>query len=284
MIKQRKNVLIEGSRDRKIVLDVIWDDDFEERPVVVFCHGYKGFKDWGAWNAMSNYFAEQGFSFVKFNFSYNGGTEKEVMDFPDLEAFSKNNFTTELNDLGKVIDWCIEETWNKSSGIVSDRIFLIGHSRGGAIALLKSAEDKRVKKLCTWAAVADLAWRFRDEVQLKKWEEEGVTYVENARTGQQLPHLYQFYEDFKKNEQRLNPILAAGKIEIPWLIIHPEDDESVPVEHALELSSANLQAELLLLESGGHTFETSHPQSNPAFPDLFKSVCSTTTGFFFGED
>ena len=37
-----------------------------------------------------------------------------------------------------------------------NNIILIGHSRGGAIAILKASEDARIKKLITWAAVCDL--------------------------------------------------------------------------------------------------------------------------------
>ena len=75
------------------------------KPIVIFCHGYKGFKDWGAWNLMAEAFAEAGFFFIKFNFSHNGGTVEQPIDFPDLEAFGNNNYTKELDDLESVIDW-----------------------------------------------------------------------------------------------------------------------------------------------------------------------------------
>jgi len=54
---------------------------------------------------MAESFANAGFFFIKFNFSHNGGTVKQPIDFPDLEAFGNNNYTKELDDLETVIDW-----------------------------------------------------------------------------------------------------------------------------------------------------------------------------------
>ena len=52
---------------------------------------------------MAKEFAKDGFCFIKFNFSHNGGTVEQPIDFPDLEAFGNNNYTKELDDLESVI-------------------------------------------------------------------------------------------------------------------------------------------------------------------------------------
>ena len=54
---------------------------------------------------MPDYFVKAECIFVKINFSHNGGTVSQPIDFPDLEAFGQNNFSLELDDLGLVIDW-----------------------------------------------------------------------------------------------------------------------------------------------------------------------------------
>ena len=41
-------------------------------PVVVCCHGFKGFKDWGCWPSVAIKIAEAGFAVITFNFSRNG--------------------------------------------------------------------------------------------------------------------------------------------------------------------------------------------------------------------
>ena len=46
--------------------------------LVVFCHGFKGFKDWGAWHLVAEKFAQDGFIFLKFNFSHNGIGQEDL--------------------------------------------------------------------------------------------------------------------------------------------------------------------------------------------------------------
>ena len=46
-------------------------------------------------------FAASGIAVLKFNFSHNGGTVEQPIDFPDLEAFGHNNYTKELDDLNR---------------------------------------------------------------------------------------------------------------------------------------------------------------------------------------
>ena len=82
--------------------------------------------------------------FVKFNFSHNGGTAKNPIDFPDLDAFGNNNFSLELNDLDRVIEFILNEKIF-SNKIDFKKVYLIGHSRGGGICAIKASEDLRIK-------------------------------------------------------------------------------------------------------------------------------------------
>ena len=60
------------SSHKPIVYDTYFTNDGKAKPLVIFCHGYKGFKDWGPWHLVAKAFAEAGFFFLKFNFSHNG--------------------------------------------------------------------------------------------------------------------------------------------------------------------------------------------------------------------
>ena len=75
-----KNTIIPQPKSKPIVADCFFVDDKKPKPILIFCHGYKGFKDWGAWNLMAEAFAETGFFFIKFNFSHNGGTVENPID------------------------------------------------------------------------------------------------------------------------------------------------------------------------------------------------------------
>mgnify|MGYP000221090702 CR=1 FL=1 len=89
------NQILEVDERRPIVYDLYFEENALQKPIVIFCHGYKGFKDWGAWHLVAETFAKKGYFFLKFNFSHNGGTIEQPIDFPDLEAFAQNNYTKE---------------------------------------------------------------------------------------------------------------------------------------------------------------------------------------------
>ncbi|WP_439128702.1 alpha/beta hydrolase family protein, partial [Polaribacter sp.] len=186
---QLKNIIVDGKHEKSIVTDVFYEETNQPKKVVIFCHGYKGFKDWGAWNLMAEAFAKAGSFFIKFNFSHNGGTPENPIDFPDLEAFGNNNYTKELDDLESILDWISTNIDFKAETDVND-ISIIGHSRGGGIVLLKANEDKRLKKVITLAAVCDFGKRSSTIGDLKQWKKDGVKYVVNGRTKQNMPHFY----------------------------------------------------------------------------------------------
>lgn len=255
-----KNLIVEGKHQKPIITDVFFKNDESLKPIIIFCHGYKGFKDWGAWNLMAETFAEAGFFFIKFNFSHNGGTIDQPIDFPDLEAFGNNNYTKELDDLQSIIDWISNSnnaTFLKNSD--TTKLNLIGHSRGGGIVLLKTKEDKRVKKVITLAAVCDFGKRSSTIGDLEQWKKDGVKYVMNGRTKQSMPHYYQFYEDFKANEERLNIRKAVENLQIPHLIIHGNNDTSVKIDEAENLQQWNPKADYHIIDRADHVFNVKHP-------------------------
>ena len=257
-MKSIKNFIIEGKHQKPIVTDVFYKEDHQPKKVVIFCHGYKGFKDWGAWSLMAEEFAKAGFFFIKFNFSHNGGTLEQPIDFPDLEAFGNNNYSKELDDLGSVIDWISAEE-NYKNEVDLNNVSIIGHSRGGGIVLLKSAEDTRIKKVITLAGVCDFEKRTATVGDLDQWKKEGVKYVLNGRTKQNMPHFYQFYKDFIQNKERLDVKKATKKLQIPHLIIHGNADTSVLINEAENLKKWHPKSKFKIIENANHVFNVSHP-------------------------
>ncbi|WP_370390218.1 alpha/beta hydrolase family protein [uncultured Winogradskyella sp.] len=268
---QIKNRVLERTNNRPIVLDAFYAEEKLKQPIVILCHGYKGFKDWGAWNIMSKLLANEGICLIKFNFSHNGGTVENPIDFPDLEAFGQNNYSKELNDLSDVIGWT-QHHFNNNPYVDINNIILIGHSRGGGIVLLKAKEDDRVKKVVTLAGVSDFESRFGSPKDIELWRERGVKYVINGRTKQKMPHYYQFYEDFLAYRNQLNIRGAAEHIKIPHLIIHGDKDTSVNVEEALNLHKWNPKSQLEIIPNADHVFNTKHPWDKNELSDELKLV------------
>ena len=277
-MKKIQNIQISGRHGKDILADLFFEENGTKKEVVLFCHGYKGYKDWGAWNLVAEEFARQGFFFVKMNFSHNGGTIEQPIDFPDLEAFGKNNFIKELDDLETVMDW-LSTGLNFEQEMNLNHLTLIGHSRGGGIVLLKANEDNRVKKVVTWAGVSDFASRFPEGEVLAQWEQSGVAYVHNGRTKQEMPHYFQFFTTFKENEERLTIKTAVSSLKIPFLIVHGDQDETVGMAEAQNLKSWNHSAALRIIAGANHTFGSSQPWNESTLPKHLKGAVEETLDF-----
>jgi pimeloyl-ACP methyl ester carboxylesterase len=251
------------------------------RPVVVFVHGFKGFKDWGHFPLFGRFFAERGFVFIKLNLSHNGVVVGGTGDLEDLEAFGNNNFSHELNDLGQLLDALHTPgaTPLPAAALDLSRIYLIGHSRGGGLVLAKAAEDPRIRAVATWAAVATLSPPWRPEV-LDQWQREGVIHIPNARTGQQLPLYYQIAEDYRAHQPRFDLAALVPQLRQPLLIVHGDQDETVPLSAAETLLARQPEAELLVVPAAGHQFGGRHPWPEAELPPLAQFVAERTAAFF----
>lgn len=278
MLVKLENLVIKGLHGKPIVVDAVYEQDRKPKPVIVFSHGFKGFKDWGHFNKTAKLFAKEGFVFVKFNFSHNGCTAENPAECSDIEAFGHNNFSIEMDDLGCVIDWI--STCEELRGEIDEsNISLLGHSRGGGITILKTAEDDRIIKLVTWAAVCDFGDRYTDE-QVAHWKQEGKLDVVNGRTGQVLPLYYQLYENYHQNIERLSIPDATNKIDVPFLIIHGTADEAVAFEDAINLNNWCATSQLIEVDNSGHTFEAKHPfDEKEGYSENLDTVISETVKF-----
>lgn len=267
-----KNNVLNRKNKKPILWDAFFNEDGNSKPVAIFCHGYKGFKDWGAWDLVAESFKKAGFFFIKFNFSHNGGTMENPIDFPDLEAFGENNYSKELDDLESIINLLFSADFKYKNDIKKKNITLIGHSRGGGISIIKASEDSRITTLITWASVSGFGKRTATTGDLKQWKKNGVKYVLNGRTKQLMPHNYQFYLDYKANKERLSIENAARQIKIPFLIIHATDDPAIKFSEAKALHTFNSKSVLIPIENSNHVFDAKHPWEEEILPEALKKV------------
>ncbi len=270
-----RNLIIENPETRNFLADAYFTESPEKMPLVIFAHGYKGYKDWGAWDLMAKRFAEAGFFFVKFNFSHNGTTLENPTAFDDLEAFGNNNFSKEMLDYDAVLNH-----FSTRAEIDPERIAVIGHSRGGGITLIKAFEDERIKAVISLAGVSHFGYRFPSGDRMEEWKNSGVMYSENARTKQQMPHYYQFYEDYRTNEQRFSVQYAAQHLDKPLLIVQGSNDDAVKDKEAFLLSEWCKNSQLEILEGANHTFGASEPWKDKELPSHLSRATSLMTEFF----
>lgn len=272
-IVKKQNMIISNPETGDFLADALYPEDGSRLPLVIFVHGYKGYKDWGAWNLMAEKFAEAGFFFVKFNFSHNGTTVSDPLNFGDLEAFGNNNYSKELSDLGAVIDY-----FAGNDRVDTDKIVLIGHSRGGGISIVKTYEDERIHGLVTLASV-DTLDRFPKGEAFESWKKEGVYFVVNGRTKQEMPHYYQFFEDYENDVHRFDVERATEMAKAHFLIVHGTQDKSVPMKNAEHLHLLHPNSELFLVEGADHTFGAREPWERPELPEQLAEVTEKCIGF-----
>ena len=274
----RQSFAIKGSEGKPILMDLNFKTGQEENPMVIFVHGFKGFKDWGAYDLVAEYFVKQGFRFLKFNFSHNGTTPESPTEFADLGAFGENTFTKEFTDLDLVISFA-------KSGIEfqsPDLLNLIGHSRGGGTCIIQTAKDKRISKLVTWAAIADFRslWKKEDEIE---WRKKGVIFNFNTRTKQYTPLKIGLLHDLEKHSKSYDILQAAGRINKPWLIIHGDLDENVLPVEAIRLKESCPNAELFIVPYANHVFGASHPFTKEELPLELQLACEKSVEFLKKE-
>ncbi|MFK7809738.1 MAG: alpha/beta hydrolase family protein [Saprospiraceae bacterium] len=279
----KKDLVLTSKAGRDFLLDAYFPDNAVATPLVIFAHGFKGFKDWGCWHLIAEEFVIAGYAFVKFNFSHNGTTIDKPLDFADLEAFGKNNYTKELQDLDAVLNWASDSSnWPNPKAIDLHKLALIGHSRGGGISIIKAADDERIKALVTWASVAqlDYSWHKKED-QISEWKREGVLRALNGRTKQMMPLYYQLNENIINNKDAYSTELALQKRNnLPMLFLHGTADPAVPHSAAEQLKQWKPDASLILLEGANHVFRARHPWPEDAILESdSKELCERSISF-----
>lgn len=274
----KKQTIIQGKHQKPILTDYLFNQNNQAKEIVIFCHGYKGYKDWGSWNIMAAEFARNNLFFMKFNFSHNGGTIDNPIDFPDLDAFASNNYSIEMDDLECVIDAVLE---NKefNNEIDTDKITLIGHSRGGGIVTLKASQHTKITKVISWNGISDIGARFPKGEALEEWRKNGVGYVQNTRTKQQMPNKFQMYEDYMSNIEKLDIQSAIENLTIPHLIVQGSEDFVVLPKEGDNMHQWNPKSEFILFNGMDHGLGNTQPWDKKTLPHDMQKVVKHTLAF-----
>jgi pimeloyl-ACP methyl ester carboxylesterase len=233
--------------------------------------------EWGFFPYLAELLTARGFAVVRFNFTGSGMNPGDVL-VTDREAFRRATFSQDLRDLDRVLSGLGSEI---GKGVIDpQRVGLFGHSRGGGIATLAAAQSSwrgKLRALVTWAAVSTFDRLSMEEKEI--WRRRGYISVVNTRTGQQLAVDAMVLEDLERLRQHLDPSAAGSSRQAPWLIVHGDRDETVPVTEARLLASrAAAPCELRLISGGDHTLGVKHPFDGPT-PHLVEALNVTQEWF-----
>ena len=215
--------------------------------LVVIVHGFKGFKDWGFFPWLAEQLCNDGYAAVRFNMSRSGIGEHPD-SFDRLDLFAGDTYTTQLRDLHTAVAHAQRE-------FSSLPTFLIGHSRGGGIALLGAHGVRDLAGVVTWSAISRVdRW---DDATKQRWRKDGALYVENARTKQMMPLSTAMLDDVEAYNFDIGAAVEA--LDVPLLVIHGGRDESVPAAEAETIASRSRDASKVIVGNAGHTYNAIHP-------------------------
>ena len=244
-------------------------------PCIIFVHGFKGFKDWGFWPVLAETYAKNNYFVLTFNFSHNG-IGNNLTEFTELDKFAQNTFSLEISELSELINAYLD---NHFGFVHNKKIGLLGHSRGGAIALLSSLINRNVDAYAVWATVSTID-RYTVR-QKEKWRKEGAFELMNTRTKQIMSLNTTLLDDVEKNKnESLNIEKAVSELNKPLLIAHGDQDLVVRIKEAelLYKLADKSKTELFKVPGTGHTFDMQHPHSGSN--EKFDSLMNKTLQFF----
>ncbi|MDR8392834.1 alpha/beta fold hydrolase [Aliifodinibius sp. S!AR15-10] len=250
-------------------------------PVILFLHGFKGFKDWGPFPDACHELASAGFAVLAMNFSLNGVGES-MTEFDQLDLFARETFSQDLDDVGTVISALKEGGISSDKAVLeTDTMGVLGHSRGGQTAVAAAAEYPEISCVVTWSAVADYNARWSDQMR-KDWESRGYTEIMNGRTGQVMRIDKVVFEDARDNADRVIALNRVKNLHLPILFIHSRDDESVSHKETETLfqNCPSKEKEISLVNGTGHTYGGAHPFEEDEFPEKFAEVLEDTSLWF----
>lgn len=238
---------------------------------VVLVHGFKGFLRFAFFPYLGARLVAAGLNVVSFNFS-GSGVGHDLETFEDFQAFEENSFGRELYDLVIVHRVAEERGW------LGDKRGLFGHSRGGGMAILHASRDDRTNALVTWSAISTVKrWT---EPQMSAWRTRGYSEVSNSRTGQVFRMGLGLLDEVQQHaDTRLDIEKAASRVRCPWLLVHGESDETVPVGEGERLHDASRErAEFLRIPEANHVFNVAHGMTEPSA--ALSIAVERTVGFF----
>lgn len=226
------------------------------RGVVLLCHGFKGYKDYGFFPPLAAALAAAGLIAHRFNFSHSGMTANPAtFERPDL--FERDTWSKQIADV-VALAAAIKSRALPGADLP---LVLFGHSRGGITALLAAMElGDAVDGLIT-AAAPHRACTLDDD-QKARLRKSGRLVSPSARTGQDLCIGADWLAEIEAHPDRFDPVRATSRLRCRHLVIHGRDDTTVPwtAAHAIhDAPGTGPHRTLEILDRAGHTFNAPNP-------------------------
>ncbi len=247
--------------------------------VLVICHGFKGYKDYGFFPHLAEAAAQTGLIAHRFNFSHSGMTN-HIETFERPELFTLDRWSYQIADLLAVVSAIHDGHLPGAGALPGLPITWFGHSRGGVTCVLTGARvfggdtlaTHRPAGIITAAAPHD-GMRLDDDHK-RILHKTGRLSSPSSRTGQELYIGLPSLDEVEADPDSFDPTRCIRTITCPVLIVHGSDDPTVPVDSAHHLADAAQNVTLEVLDGANHVFNAPNPlpTDTPAPPTAQRMI------------
>jgi alpha/beta superfamily hydrolase len=234
----KEKIFFKNSKGNKLCGILSNPTSQKEKPIIILCHGFSTSKEGRTYVRLEEILNDKGVSTFRFDFFGHGESEGKFEEITTFEA---------VDDIQNAIKF-LKESGHKIIG-------LIGSSFGGMASIIEAGKTDDLYVLALKSPVSDymaLIHSRVDEQDIKGWKEKGVIDVTGV-DGEIRILNFSFYEEAEK----VKAYEAAQNIKIPTLIVHGDEDETVPIEQSRKTARLIENCRLETIEGTDHTYSDS---------------------------
>lgn len=213
-------------------------------PLVILCHGLSTNKESSTYVRLEQMLNGEELSTFRFDFFGHGESEGEFENITISEA---------VDDIQSAIKFL------KTKGF--SKLGLVGASFGGMSSIIAASTSNDLFVLILKSPVSDyleVEKLRKTPPEMEEWETKGVILHKNNKLN------YSFVEDFENN----NAYEAAQRIKIPTLIVHGDEDKTVPIQQSKKLTETIQNSTLEIVTGADHKY------TNPKYFDHMLNLIS----------
>lgn len=238
-MKTEKFTLL-NQKGQKIVGVINRPDTSGKWPLVILCHGFKGYKEQNQFVYLAEGLVENDFGVLRFDFT-NGIGESEG----DIFNITVGHY---VEDLESVYQYA-----QNLPNIDKNKIIIYGTSLGGMETLLFTANHPEIQSLILHEPLVKPAVVHTTEVNLKKWKEQGYWIFHSRSKNKDYKVGYQYYEERKNYDM----FQVAQKVKLPTLILHAPEAKRLLYKDSQELlKNLTKESQIYPLPGVPHSPET----------------------------
>ncbi len=183
------------------------------RAYALFAHCFTCSKDIKAAREIARALRAHGFAVLRFDFTGLGGSEGD---------FANTNFSSNVDDLVKAADFLRDEFEPPS--------ILIGHSLGGAAAIVAAEKIPELKGVAVIAAPAEA-----DHITMQIGDQREEIQAKGEATVNLAGRPFKIKSQFLDDLSNQNVLASAAKLKKPLLIMHAPKDATVGIDNATQI-------------------------------------------------